>query len=798
MAMPKSVDNYLELRQIAPPPDHEYVFIAGLPDPENSGLQGFFEWRPHSLAADNDGTVLKPLALPTHSKGRWHRVFDGAISVKWFGAKGDGKTVLDGAMTAGSNQLISQSAAFAPSDVGKSISVEGAGGVQDLAAVIAQYIGTTQVALAAAASTPVSGASVSCPLCGSAATLGGGTMVAGSDVLTIQSGTFTPSDVGEIIRVADAGPPGPLLAVITSYTSPTQVTVSLVAARTVSMAKVFWATDDTDAIQAAEDAVAATGGTVLFPPGTYVINGAKATIPGDTRTYGISKKSNTKWVGSGYGSSILRLKDGSTSDPTNPQKTIDPQLIYANAPLTDIGFYRLGFDLNAANNVLFALANVAAIWFNGESLEVHGMIVEECRFFRGPGATIILIQNRATSWSGYPLDDVLICNNRFQDNCLSPTTNDHSTMNIWARRTRVIGNTFEQTDAVPCLQRYRVASAVEFHGADGLFLGNTIRSYGSVVIPSENFIEPWQNLLVANNMALDLGLYFTSTEVGTSTETKPIDKIFLRGNLVEFNNNAYSGLKAGLMQEHGKPISYIEVSDNYFEMATPTPGIWTAGVISQPISPGTSYTTHLKVAGNTFSKMEFGVLVENSSHYDQVKNLEFVNNTCLNMQDLGAAPEATGLWADGAASQHICNLVITGNRFINEADHSGYTYGIELRSYIDNLYLGADNVFYNMKSQPVWEVSPICKWRGPIIEATSVWSPGSVGAASFVSTDVPVAGAALGDLAAASFSLAIQDLLLSAAVTATNTVTVVLTNNTASAVALGQGSLFIRLTKKAF
>jgi len=227
-----------------------------------------------------------------------------------------------------------------------------------------------------------------------------------------------------------------------------------------------------------------------------------------------------------------------------------------------------------------------------------------------------------------------------------------------------------------------------FHGADGLFLGNIIHSYGRVVIASENFIEPWENLLVANNVASDLGLWFISTDVGNSQSSKPIDKVIVRGNQVAFNaDTSLGGLKAGLLQSHKLPISYIEVSDNYFEMASPTAGIVSVGVTSQEVSPRTSYTEHLKVSGNTFNKMEFGVWVDNLDFLDQVKNLEYVNNTCLNMQDLGMHPEAAGLWADGSASQHIENLVITGNRFINEANHAGYQFGIVLGSYIDNLYL---------------------------------------------------------------------------------------------------------------
>src|SRR6266446_410123 len=132
MPTPKCVYDYVQLRGVPPPsssglhpPVCDYIFIAGLPEPKNSGLQGFFEWRSGSIANDNAGTVIRPTVVPNASTGRWHRVFDGPISVQWFGAKGDEKTVHDGKMNAGSVKLTTLAGAFAPGDVGKNISVGG-------------------------------------------------------------------------------------------------------------------------------------------------------------------------------------------------------------------------------------------------------------------------------------------------------------------------------------------------------------------------------------------------------------------------------------------------------------------------------------------------------------------------------------------------------------------------------------------------------------------------------------------------------------------------------------------------
>lgn len=73
--------------------------------------------------------------------------------------------------------------------------------------------------------------------------------------------------------------------------------------------------------------------------------------------------------------------------------------------------------------------------------------------------------------------------------------------------------------------------------------------------------------------------------------------------------------------------------------------------------------------------------------------------------------------------------------------------------------------------------------------SSKTWTPGSVASGGDVSTTVTVSGAALGDFVLVSFSLDLQELGISASVTAANTVEVVLQNNTGAAVVLGEGTL---------
>ncbi|HEY6021626.1 MAG TPA: hypothetical protein VIY48_17685 [Candidatus Paceibacterota bacterium] len=80
----------------------------------------------------------------------------------WYGAKGDGNSVIDGAMTAASAVLTSASGQFTAADVGKLIMVKGAGptGVTNLVTTIQTFTSATSVTLAAAATTTVTGAYV--------------------------------------------------------------------------------------------------------------------------------------------------------------------------------------------------------------------------------------------------------------------------------------------------------------------------------------------------------------------------------------------------------------------------------------------------------------------------------------------------------------------------------------------------------------------------------------------------------------------------------------------------------------
>jgi len=124
---------------------------------KGDGGGGLFYWDAASTEADNGGTIIQANAITT---GRWKRVFSGAVNVKWFGAKGDGKDALDGNITTGTNNFTTGTAIFSATDVGKVISIKGAGtSGAYLVTTIATYVSATNVTLSTNAALTVSGVS---------------------------------------------------------------------------------------------------------------------------------------------------------------------------------------------------------------------------------------------------------------------------------------------------------------------------------------------------------------------------------------------------------------------------------------------------------------------------------------------------------------------------------------------------------------------------------------------------------------------------------------------------------------
>ena len=80
---------------------------------------------------------------------------------------------------------------------------------------------------------------------------------------------------------------------------------------------------------------------------------------------------------------------------------------------------------------------------------------------------------------------------------------------------------------------------------------------------------------------------------------------------------------------------------------------------------------------------------------------------------------------------------------------------------------------------------------------SATWNPGSIGDGNEEAKEITVTGAALGDFViGVSFSVDVADLVLNAQVTAANTVTAVLANNTGGAIDLASGTIRVIVAKR--
>jgi len=79
------------------------------------------------------------------------------------------------------------------------------------------------------------------------------------------------------------------------------------------------------------------------------------------------------------------------------------------------------------------------------------------------------------------------------------------------------------------------------------------------------------------------------------------------------------------------------------------------------------------------------------------------------------------------------------------------------------------------------------------LEGSDTWDPGSIADGDEEAKEVTVTGAALGDFVLVSFSLDVADLAIVGSVTAADTVTVLLLNNTGGAIDLAEGTVRVRV-----
>lgn len=87
------VDSIITLRSLAKPLNDACIMVLGYNKPGDGG-GGHFFWDPVDKENDNGGTIILPNNESKKTPGRWRRLVDGPISVKWFGVNKEEDYVL--------------------------------------------------------------------------------------------------------------------------------------------------------------------------------------------------------------------------------------------------------------------------------------------------------------------------------------------------------------------------------------------------------------------------------------------------------------------------------------------------------------------------------------------------------------------------------------------------------------------------------------------------------------------------------------------------------------------------------
>jgi hypothetical protein len=179
-----------------------------LSTPPNGGI---FFWDEYSKEEDDRGVTIAPNIPRANGNGRWKRLVDDIISVKWFGAKGDMKEYYEGEDS--------------PPYPAKTMK---------------RYKGT------------INNSSL--------------------DVLILDQPAFSKGDETKTVVLWKDGIDGlPFVTTIESYLTPTRVTLKRPVSSSLSAINVAWGSDDTIAIQDAINVAKEGGYAVYLPQGHYIV-----------------------------------------------------------------------------------------------------------------------------------------------------------------------------------------------------------------------------------------------------------------------------------------------------------------------------------------------------------------------------------------------------------------------------------------------------------------------------------------------------------------------------------------------
>lgn len=348
-----------------------------------------------------------------------------------------------------------------------------------------------------------------------------------------------------------------------------------------------------------------------------------------------------------------------------------------------------------------------------------------------------------------------------------------------------------------CFNTHVIGNLVQ----DGQNIGASGFGYGIEFDEATHFCTAVRNTTIAvrentftnrtRHCAFLDNIVLNSNDSGFNTHGSGNSHILIRGNRI-VGTIAGSGIAVGF-GSHTAGDSFIDIVDNVVKN-TAASGI----TVNAPIALQNQYIT---VKGNVLNNIgvtspsSTGILIQYSDYVDVQSNMIYGNTTNI----------SNGIYVLTSVQTNILN-----NNIQDITNGFGITLSDTTRAYVKFnklLNISSSNVRVLGANSNCFVESNIADDTTITVTGTGftmadnawdnfygsvTYDPGSLADGAGVTTTVTVSGASLGDFVNISFSLALQGILLTAWVSAANTVSVRFQNETAGVLDLASGTLLAK------
>lgn len=467
-------------------------------------------------------------------------------------------------------------------------------------------------------------------------------------------------------------------------------------------AKADGVTDDTIAIQTAINVASATGSTVYFPGGTYLVVPAtlkdwEGTPLGEGQmTCAFIMQSNMSL----YGEIGATLKLANNVSTLAAPKRI--ALFFTNTPLQNLSFVGLTMDMNGLNNRFSPLAPATFRLYNQAMIHVTGTIsgvaarcdnvtIDNCKFLNTAGTSCIVMAQSNTA-------GVALGSNWFITNCLFKNngldTNDHSSIFAWANDVVCSNNTFTADTMFPngIVGNSGTFVAYEVHGRNQRFVDNLVENYWQGMWVASNLTSDADNIVIANNTfspinfaAIDFFRFSASESI--------IKKVLIDGNTIGLDDTVpptgvLPTLKTGIQIAPFYKISDVQISNNIASKIGTNKASAFVNVVSQAAAASQAHSDII-VKNNYTNGYTFGVVLTTSA-INGMGPVEITGNNFVNCLPATAFAFSQGIAVAGTTSAYK-NLFIGTNSFIDNQTVPTQSFGIRLDALITNLNVKPQN-----------------------------------------------------------------------------------------------------------